>query len=223
MKYLIFPMFFLFSSSIIWAQTEKGNYFLGTSSNVTGGSTTTGPGSVGFAFGTYKSSPVSGNNTITTEQKTTAFNFSPVAGYFVAKGLVIGAGIRYGSFRSNDDTDDDSKSSSISAGPFVRYYLNAGKKVQPFAQAHGGLYRAKYKSEFTSVLGQEELKSNDKGTTAGLQLGAAFFIGQRTSLDLYADYNYNRYNSESDFFDETSEVKNTQKVFGVGIGLTFLL
>lgn len=77
----------------------------------------------GFNFSTETNKSKSGS-TVTTDGKSTQFSLSPQVGYFPVDNIAVGLGLVLSSGKYKPDgVGTTSTSSSVSVGPFVRYYL----------------------------------------------------------------------------------------------------
>ena len=97
MKKLILSSLTVLVFGIASAQTEKGSWLIGASSDL------------GFSSTKVKGADDSQSN----------FNISPMAGYFIMDNLVFGLDVDFQSSKFGD-----LKNSSTGIGPFVRYYVN---------------------------------------------------------------------------------------------------
>ena len=135
-----------FSSAM--AQTEKGNRLMGV--NV-----------ANIAI------PTSGNATIVSLQ--------PTYGWFVSKGLVLGAGIPFFYLGS-----DNSKLTQIGITPFLRYYIGPSQ-VKPFLGASVGVVN-------TSVSNTGSGKASSTDPVYSVTGGVAFFLNRHVSFDMALAY-----------------------------------
>jgi len=210
MKKIILSVFVL-SLLFTWtvnAQTEKGNFLFGVSSTInTGGDL--GSQLLGLGFGSTKYGEDSD------PYKYTAFNFLPRAGFFAIDNLAFGLDIIVGIWSEKGDNDEKYSSSTLAAGPFVRYYY-------PFSDKIYGI------GEFSTAFGIcNEL--DDYGTsefeekyglwTIGGGAGAAFFLCPCISLDMLAGYSRTVWNEK----DVEYEYKETSGAFGIRIGVSIYL
>ena len=212
MKYLIS---FIFIGSVFlsgaWAQTQKGSFMLGTTTNLVGVFSGTQPNQTSIGFGKNKV----GDNL---EEKYTNFNLSFNAGFFAADGLLLG--VNLGGWNSHTTLslkDEEGKVVSESKDqwtdveimPVGRYYLNRDQKLQFFGELRGGL---------------QVQKVNDGDATAGAIFGAkaggAYFLNQKVSLDFFFDYS-------GAFSEQNNTGGTTTQEFdsgiGLGIGFSFFL
>ncbi len=223
MKKLFYTLIFMAFSSALWSQTEKGTHFLGTSANFFGQSYgSSGPTSAGFLLGSTSQKSSVGGTSVTTKDKTTAFNFSPTYGYFVMDGLAVGAAINFSHYGTKDDDKDESTYNSTAIGPFVRYYVTKSKKTQPFVELQGGIVRSNSKFNYNDP-SEDDFEFSENGNYFAGKLGAAIFLGPKTSLDVFAGYSITTITDENDLFGTTVKTTDTSKGFGLGIGFTILL
>jgi hypothetical protein len=98
----------------------------------------------------------------------------PQAGYFLSSSWAAGFRVPL-SFTSD--------AYRIATNPFVRYYLPTDVHIRPFVEANGGRsWRSIY--NFTS----ETYVLAEKSWLVGGQLGAAFFLSSKVSIDMYFYY-----------------------------------
>ena len=198
----------LFSS--VSAQTEKGAYMLGGTTNLVGGFNGVLPNQLSLGFGKNKQKPV--------EVTYTNFNLSSNGGFFVANGLMLGLNVS--AFHGNstvtlkrdapqrDTTLEENKLTDLALTPFVRYYLNQGQKVQYFGEARAGI-------------GINKVNDNDSNSNAivGAKAGAAIFLNSKVALDLFVDF--------TGGFSESKEtgvsITEFDSVMGFGLGFDIFL
>jgi hypothetical protein len=161
----------LFFLPAAFAQTEKGSLLLG--------------GNAGMNF---SSQP---NN------KHFSASVSPRVGVFVANRLALGATVpvNYSSSEINSF-----RYFNIGIGPFVRYYMGAGKAV-PFLEARGGLNFSRYRYEEPGGIERKETQNYRYG---GLGLGLAYFITPSIGLESILSYDANRSSSSNSMGSNTS-------------------
>jgi len=117
MKKVLFSLALVVTASAAFAQTEKGKWTVGASSN--------------SIFSTTKTADADDDT------RRTSFNITPDAGYFFMDNLALG-------LRANVETSkrkgDDEGNFSFIVAPFARYYFlkPTTKKVNVFADAHYG-------------------------------------------------------------------------------------
>lgn len=152
----------LFFLPAAFAQTEKGSLLLG--------------GNVGMNF---SSQP---NN------KHFSASVSPRVGVFVVNRLALGATVPMGYTSSGINS---SRYFNIGIGPFVRYYMGAGKAV-PFLEAKGGWNHSRYRYEAPIGIERKETQNYGYG---GLGLGLAYFLTPSVGLESLLSYDIYRQNS----------------------------
>ncbi len=149
-----------------YAQTSKGTWLLGG----------------GGSFSSSKNG----------DFKWTQFSLSPDVGYFIMDNLGIGAAVSFSSYKE----DGEDASSTVSFGPFVRYYfLPLGPKAKLFANGSFGF-------------GSQKFTDSESFTTWSLAAGPAIFLNPSVALEFTVGYN-------SVKFKDADDPTNT---FGVNIG-----
>ncbi|WP_169921784.1 outer membrane beta-barrel protein [Spirosoma rigui] len=198
----------LLSYSLSSAQTERGRWQVGTQI-----------GNLSYV----------NNGTRTAGSKQFSGSLLPSAGYFIAKNLVVGAGLPL-SLSSSSVTDAysvskayESKSTIIGIGiaPFLRYYLGEAK-LKPFL----GL-------SYSYVLNKANYQSysgakSSEGYTSVItpNLGLAYFITRNIALSATLGYNIQ---SQSSYFlvsslngvDTGPAITTKSLDFGIGFQLFF--
>ncbi len=157
--------------------TTKGNFIIGGSSSFNFSST---------------SSKVKGDNFDDIDIGTnTFFSIAPSAGYFVIDNLAIGTGVAFttGKFKA-DDSDFESRQTSIVASPFVRYYF--GKtNIRPFLEGSFGIGSTKTETD-NDFIGDDVVSSSETRNsifTYAFNGGVAFLLNDFVSIDLGVGYN----------------------------------
>ncbi|HMG92420.1 MAG TPA: outer membrane beta-barrel protein [Chryseolinea sp.] len=158
------------------AQTSKGSFMIG------------GNGSLIF-----------NNNRIdaAVTQKTSSFNVSPIAGFFVAKNFNVGLSLPFELSWSKStlpSSSEEYKGNGRSTGvaPFVRYYIPV-KSWFIVAEGTYGWYYSKNSIEIVNqtngnVIGTYENSSHNKRYS--FAAGPAFFLSPYTSIEILATYQH---------------------------------
>ena len=123
---------------------------------------------------------VGGNIVISTPTGNSQFTVQPMGGYFIAKNFAAGASVVL-DFTKVGDT----KYSTITAGPFARYYINLKNSAfKPFFHVE---YNLGNKVTTTPV-------TKTTNTTGKFFLGAggAFFINSNVALEAVAGYEHTK-------------------------------
>lgn len=160
------------------AQTEKGTTLLAITSAIgTGGNTN------GFSITSVRTRSDLGESE---PERTTSFNLSPRAGYFLADNFVAGIEAYWSSAKQEDVIIEgdilvgDIKASTYGAGPFLRYYFKTNT-VQPFLEASLNI-------GVTRVDSDSFIEYTDNLFRYGFAAGAAIPLGKRVSLDVLLGY-----------------------------------
>ena len=215
MKIKLFFLSLAFSLSFqINAQIGKGTVLVGSTTNLLGSFNTIGlsgfDNNASIQFGKQKSKYEDTGFDFESEYSVTSFNVSPTAGAFVTDNILLGASVGFWIYRLKDEDDDKDGFTATSFAPFVRGYFKTEGKALPFAEVRGGLMNIKF---------VESDDPADNLSFFSVKAGSSFFIGNRTSLDLFASYNYSRNKEE---FDEGSST-DTSNYFGIGVGLSVFI
>jgi len=200
----------LFSSSCLFAQFEKGKYFIAGYSNL------------GIDIGKNKEKY---NGTTTENYKYSQFFINPEAGYFVADNLMVGLFMDFDfEHYSYDDGDSKENYSKFIIGPDVRYYFLKLDKFNPYAAARFGFGVDKYKAKYSSGSDDESKRTY---FTTRVGAGATYFVIDQLGLDLFAGYDYDKWTTK---VTDTGSKKSTlseksSDIFGsveVNLGLVFV-
>ena len=195
-------LFTLFTITIC-GQTEKGNIFIGASSNLN------------TSFINYSSK--SDNSSKVEHGKGNSFSLSPKIGFLLIDNLVFGAGIDlgFGSFESQQG-GGESKSTSLSFSPFTRYYFLEGE-FKPFLNA-----KYSFGSNKNTFINQNGNDSESKSSNNTLELGGgvSYFINEIISIEL--GINYTR-NSAKQTDNNPANIRNITSGITSAIGFAIFL
>ncbi len=116
-----------------------------------------------------------------TEVKTSSFNFSPKAGYFISDKIAVGIELGIGSGKEETTVtgvgSSEETSSSFNAGVFARYYfLDLGKRFKTYTEAGVGFGSSKFEED-----GEET--SKDNGFNIGIDLGINYFVTESFAIN----------------------------------------
>ncbi len=198
--------FLLFMSSVlVYGQLEKGNCFM--------------YGSSSMGLSTEKDSYTSGSTT-TESSKSTYFDFSPSAGYFVIDNLPVGLKIQFNHSKTkNSNSSDEYTGNQIMAGPFARYYFLAQEKLKPMAEAYVGFGSSKNTTKYSS--GSYDYKSAIFSYSLGA--GASYFLTEHVAFDALIAFDSMKYTDKSSNPEEavraTSSDDSSNKYAGICINL----
>jgi outer membrane protein len=108
------------------------------------------------------------------EEKTSAFNFNPKAGYFISDDLAVGVQLMLNTGKYEDAiAETENKTNTFGAGVFARYYfLDLGERFKTYGEFGVGFDSSK--NETTVAGTSSELKYNGLG--AGVSLGMNYFV-----------------------------------------------
>ena len=189
--------------------TSKGTYIVGGSSNLS------------IASNSSKT------KTDTQEVDTgSTFNisFAPAAGYFVMDNLVTGIQLSIGYRKFKDDNSSvtgdiyESKTTTLLALPFVRYYFSKNN-IKPFLQGSVGLGTSKTKFTNTSPFSEGENESTSNIFAYEFDGGVAIFINSNISVDLGIGYA----STSSKPKDSSSDLKFINNAIGFNAGFNIYL
>jgi len=196
MRIIFTTICLLFFTSLVSAQIEQGKFYINAQSGISFNSVNSE-----FETGSYAKS----------EMKSKQFTFAPSIGYFAGDGLLIGLSVPYRSQKNEDEDGDETKSNSISFGPFARYYFdNGGSKTKPYL--HGGLGVGASTTQTGSNKMEYRLSNYELGG------GLAIFFHKNIAIDLGLIYS-----NSTQKYKEDSDVKLKTKNLAFNVGFTFCL
>ncbi len=184
-----------------YGQTEKGHFLIAGSSNL----------SLSFISTDYSNSTSNQSQ----NSKITNFTLSPVAGYFVSDDLALGLLIYY------SNTSYANKTSSVLAGPFMRYYFSKSDKFYPFLQASLDYGSNSYKFTNYDIYGTPAGIIEQSSAVWGgeIDLGLSFLLSKQVSFDILAGYTYLK---ETIPFKDFESYQTTG-AFGINLGVSVFL
>jgi hypothetical protein len=198
------------------AQTEKGNFLIGIATHTDVGIMNPAgfnPNIMSLNFSTIKYKSDSGNDD-GSSTKLTSINMAPRFGYFVAKNLALGADLHLGFMKvkyteSEYDYNYQDNYTLFAAGPFIRYYIPAGK-IYPFFEASAVFGSQTEKSKGSGDEDTYKTAVNSYGGGAGI----AIPIGNKVTFDTMLGY------SSTSFKDKEDNQDNEKTILG-GFGIKF--
>ena len=181
-------------ASATYAQTEKGNWMVGSD--------------LALSFNSVKETPrydgTSGN--VTTQN---TFKFVPNLNYFVINNLAVGLGLEYQSTTTKvkpvAGSETKGTASAFVIAPNAHYYFPIGGNLAPFVGAKVGY-------AWDSVGSSDESKS--RGLLFGVKGGIAYFVNNGAALTGYVGYDHYSLKNKQE-----NKLKAQRGTFGVGIGV----
>jgi hypothetical protein len=204
----------LAGAASLQAQTEKGHWLIGASSRTSAGFLGL-PGSepciMNLGFSTFNYKDDSGEEY--DPEKFTSINLSPQAGYFVIDNLVVGLdmNLAFMKYSTTGEYSSDYKTNFFTAGPFVRYYIPAGK-VYPFFEA-GAAFG-------TQSVGDSDDTYKSSVQCYGGGAGLAVPLGKKATFDTMLTYNSLSIKDKEDNPDNFRTILGT---FGIKFGFHIFL
>jgi outer membrane protein assembly factor BamA len=214
---LITLMILLFSFTMLSAQTEKGKFLIGASSNFGMDGFYPSFNSSLFDAGIitmkYKSEH-DGQKSEEESDNMNSISFNPRFGFFIINNLSAGLQLN---FSRNGVSDEDYKShnSIYGAGPFLRYYIPASK-VLPFIELYGTIGEIKSMYQYGN---DAKNRDEDSYTSYGGGLGLAFPLGNKATFDGLVGYDAITMSEEEDNYKSSFTISN----IGLKLGFTLLL
>ncbi|WP_300596694.1 outer membrane beta-barrel protein [Niabella sp.] len=138
------------------------------------------------------------------------FNFSPYGGYFVMKDLQLSFQVLFKTSKTttaySNGTTGEARTSSLSVGPGVCYYLPVGEQLRPYVQA-GVIYALEGAGDDTNKF---------SGVTLGGVLGGAYFISKQASVELGLRYSHSALKNKAN-----KDLRMKENLFAPILGLGF--
>ena len=205
MRHLYLVTMLIFFAGLAVAQTSKGQWMLGSTIGLSNAASLDLPGPVpdnhaGVNF--QNTSTKTGD--VTNRLNNTIISLAPAVGYFLADGAMIGLSVNYSLVSSEGD-----KSTILAVTPLLRYYFNNTAKVRPFGEIRAGIANVK----------EPDYEAFDNIWILGGRGGAAIFVNEKVSVDIFLDYSY----SVDDSSKGSGLPHTTNSVFGFGAGFSFFL
>ncbi len=216
-KLIIAALFLTAGAMVVNAQFEKGSVMLGASSSLNLLSSGTGGQIMSFGFSNITNTTGDSTSSFSDESKTSNFNFTPSAGYFVIDNLAAGLGINFARavFTEESDGTLTETQTLVAFEPFVRYYFPLSS-ITPFCEIKGALGSLKDKSELE---GNDPFEYKHTLNSFGVGVGASLAIGMNASFDVIAGYSMINTKYEEEGFNETSKIGT----FGINFGFKVFL
>jgi outer membrane protein len=208
-KRFIVLLLLLFGSSKLFAQVDKGNWFVAGYSN--------------FGLDIGKNKSKSGGTT-TENYKYSDFYITPEVGYFVIDKLVAGLFIEFDRYAEKYEDGDKDVNTKIISGPFVRYYIMEFKKLWPYAEGRVGFGSQKYTYNYDVTYDPKYSYFTTK-----LGAGATYFVKPHFGIDVFMGYDYDAWTDKTDYpsgsrqVNASDESKNTYSSFEMNIGVVVTL
>ena len=183
-KILVTVAIWLGVASFTFAQVEKGNWFLGGSSNL--------------EFNSDKEK-IKIDNTTNDWATYRDFDFRPQVGYFVIDKLPVGIAMDISLDKTKYEINDsESTWNDFIIGPFVRYYIADLDGFMPFAEASLGLGAGKETSTYGGSSDEDVQEYNAFNIKLGV--GGTYFVTENVGFDLFIGYrrNQNTYKDENE-------------------------
>jgi len=197
MKKLLLTAAAVFAITTVSAQTEQGNWIIGTDT--------------GIAFTSSSSSFEFDGISSDEEASVSTFDLSPNVSYFIMDNLSIGLGFTFSSSTTTfnfNNQETKTKSNSISIIPNATYFFKTDK-LAPFVGFGAGLISAS--------AGDEDFQKNSGLVFSGAA-GLAYFTSDFVSINFIVNYTNATISNK-----ERSEFKTKTNSLGLGIGFSVYL
>jgi hypothetical protein len=159
-------------------------------------------------------------------------SISPSAGYFVANGLVVGAGIPI-SIVNGKSTEDNSyyyyknNSSAVGLAPFIRYFIG-NNKLKPYLSVAYSYSKLTLSSTRNDQSGPNSYTGKGKATSFIPTIGLAYLVSQNLGLTIGLNYNINHQDQEINYtsgigYPNTSTSNSDIKSVSLGVGFQLFI
>lgn len=150
----------------------------------------------------------------TGDSKTSGFNFSPKAGYFVTENIAVGLGLNIGS--STVDNGAEVKTNSFGGEVFGRYYFTPASQFSVFGELGVGF--GSNKTEIEGVPGDSTSKTF--GVNAGV--GVSYFLNSNWAIEAgWAGLGFNSDDNGGDGADKTNDFGLNVDLSSISLGLVY--
>ena len=193
----IFILIFILFSCVSLAQTQKGKFLVEGGSNLEG----------------VLSNESYDNGTGPQKTNNSQLVLQMGLGYFILKNFVIGEGSTWSFYTTKDNsTGDKTKSTNISVGPLLRYYVGQSK-VKPLVQAN----IAWLSSNIAYISAGLNSTTKSSGILYSGGIGVAYFLNDYVSFNGIVGYSNS---SQTTTDNNNNKTKQTVGGFNININVT---
>jgi len=152
------------------------------------------------------------------QHKSTSFNVQPSYGFFVIDNLAVGVigGFDLDKSESEATYSSTTKSRSISAGPFARYYVPFNSKLYAFGQGSYAWKWSRSEAKYSNPAIPNTIVEKERTNSWALGAGLSYFLNPDIALEASVSYTHDRSKT-----DEPSEYVTIHKVDGLSFGIGF--
>ncbi len=199
-KSLLLAVCCAFITTLSFAQTEQGKFFIG--------------GSADLSFSSLKTQQEYDGEVEDDKVTQTQFSITPSVGYFIAQNLLLSINFQYES-----EEYGDNKANSLMVGPGIRYYFGS-TNVKPFIQGDlmFGSLKSEYNYDFSGYGfgGSDSYESTESAMGYDLGAGVAVFLNKHIAFDFGLGYASATLTSDE---DSKLKAKTSGVVFAAGISV----
>jgi len=178
-------------ASATYAQTEKGNWMVGSD--------------LGLSFQSNKKVERNDGNK-TSDYTTNTFRITPNLNYFVINNLAVGLGLDYVNIKEKGASNS---SNTFVIAPTAHYYFPIGGNLAPFVGAKVG---------YAWASAGDNNSDKERGLALGVKGGMAYFVNQGAALTGYVGYDYMNLKNKQ---DNKAETRIGNFGVGIGVALFF--
>lgn len=178
-------------TTMTYAQTEKGSFFVGSD--------------FGASFSSEKT-VIRNDGVKAPDNKVSTFKIAPNANYFIIDNLAVGLGLEYQYSKVKGASD---ASNEFVVAPNAHYFIPLGGDLMPFVGAKVG---------FGSLSEGSADASKFRGLVAGAKAGVAYFLNEGFAVTGFAGYDHKSYTNKAN--TKLKANRGTFQV-GIGVALFF--
>ncbi|MFM9988480.1 outer membrane beta-barrel protein [Flavobacterium sp.] len=169
---------------------------------------------------------ISGSVGVTSEKtgdvKSTGFNFSPKAGYFVSNNIAVGLALGVGSTKDDNGVNTIVKDNNFSVGAFGRYYFTPSSQFSVFGQLGFDVNSTKSTTDVTVGNVTTSTVSKANGFGVALAPGVSYFLSNHFAIEAaWGVLNFNSNKPDVAGADATTNVNFGLNLNDLNFGLVY--
>ena len=185
------------------------------------------PGGTSMVGGSISFSHKTSNSPTGIKSTSTAFDVQPGYALFLIDNLCVGAAIGYNFSKSHADPyvnqyGVSARSRSVSAGPFVRYYIPLSSKLYALAHASYDRNWSRSKTDYINSGLPQNVVTKQRINSWTLGAGLSYFLNPNIALEGILSYSGSRSKSDTTP-DNYLEADRNADGLGLSIGLQIFL
>jgi opacity protein-like surface antigen len=169
---------------------------------------------------------ISGSVGVTSEKtgdvKSTGFNFSPKAGYFVSNNIAVGVALGFDSTKDDNGVNTIVKDNNFSVGAFGRYYFTPSSQFSVFGQLGFDVNSTKSTTDVTVANVTTSTESKANGFGVALAPGVSYFLSNHFAIEAsWGVLNFNSNKPDVANADTTTNVDFGLNLNDLNFGLVY--